>query len=158
MAAKKKKVETPDVLPSTDVLELLQKHKSKIITYTLVVFTVVVIVVFYTNYTTSSEDQAWTDFSSFQQSIVPQTTVSRSDIQEIIEKTQGTSAEPWVLLFCTRLYFNQRETESALELLNRLEDKFSGHFICENDLLFQKVKRLIEEEEAWRKQNLVSAE
>jgi hypothetical protein len=158
MAAKKKKMETPDILPSTDVLELLQKHKSKIITYTLVVLVVIVVVIFYATYTKTSEDTAWGDFAAFQQTVATETKVNRSDIQEIIEKTEGSSAEPWVMLFCTKLYFNQREIESAVDLLKRLEDKFSGHFICQNSLLFQTVKTVIENEEAWRKQNLTAAE
>lgn len=153
MADKKK--QEHEILPTLDFLELFNKHKTKILTGVLAVVIITTVCIIISSYTKSSEDKAWDDFTEFQRNWHTPASISADDIEieAIFKSTEGTSAEPWAMLYCSTLYFKKREIDKAQALLAKLKEKFQNHYVCQNELLFDSVNTLVDNEKTWLAQN-----
>ena len=147
-APKKKEQDTPPMPPDIDMMAILQRYKSKIITAVCVIIIIALAIVFYNDHRESTENESWSLLSDFLRA-----EFDEAKTQELINKLSGTSAEPWALYYCSILYFTNNNLEKAQEMVDRIKSEYGDHYICANKLFYETAKDFIYKESQWLKEN-----
>lgn len=146
---KTKATQVKEIQQELDVMKFIQQHKKAIIYSVSTVLLIVIFYIFYNTYTTNLENESWYYFSTFLTKHGNAQNVNQSDILELLNKTSDTTAEPWAKYHCISIYFNNNDLDSALKLLNELEEGYQNHYIAKNDVFFENARSILNKEKLW---------
>jgi len=154
MAGKKQKkpvAAEPQIMQ--DPLKLIQNNIKPISIIVIAALVITIVILSYTNYTESQENDSWQALNDFQMQTMRSLTVDQSAVQEFLSEIEGTSAEPYALAYCTDLYFNKRKFDQASKMLDLIDDKYKNHYLCKNTPFYKEARTKIAQEIEWLNKN-----
>jgi hypothetical protein len=162
MAAKKraniKTDKEKEIAPDFDFFKVFEKHRKNIIVTVFTICIIVAAILFYMFSEEKAEGSAWHSLNTFMNTTANPDDVTETQIQEILNTTKGTSAEPWSIYYCASVYFSKKEYDNAQTLIRQLEDQFENHYIVKEKKLLENLKTLISKESEWIAKAGIAAE
>ena len=154
----KRRAKTPEKPVEIDSrLSVFFKKNNKAIIFTGVLIAIIIIIyIFYSYQINQSEYNAWEALSVFRGTHTDTRSIGMTDIQGLLDKTEGSSAEPWILYYSYTVFMSKGDLDNAQKMINNLQSKYPDHYLCKNrtplnsNSLLESSKSFLDKELNWK--------